>query len=121
MSDERELIAEREKKAQEIRALGENPYANGFIPTHTAAEVAEKVVVLTKATRPLPEKWHGLSDVEVRYRQRYVDLVVNPEVREVFRKRSEIVAGIRRFLDGRGFLEVETPMMHSIIGGAAAR
>ena len=83
--------------------------------------VAESVVILTKATRPLPEKWHGLSDVEVRYRQRYVDLVVNPEVREVFRKRSAIVRGIRRFLDARGFLEVETPMMHSIIGGAAAR
>jgi lysyl-tRNA synthetase class 2 len=219
MSDERELIAEREKKAEEIRALGGNPYANGFSPTHTAAEihakfagvapppadpndkgppplltddhfkiagrivafrafgkmafvkildrsgqiqiqvrkdligdkafelwkklergdfigavgspaimktgeltiVAESVVVLTKAIRPLPEKWHGLSDVEVRYRQRYVDLVVNPEVREVFRKRSAIVAGIRRFLDARGFLEVETPMMHSIIGGAAAK
>ena len=77
--------------------------------------------MLTKATRPLPEKWHGLSDVEIRYRQRYVDLVVNPEVREVFRKRTAIVRGIRRFLDERGFLEVETPMMHSIVGGAAAR
>ena len=77
--------------------------------------------MLTKATRPLPEKWHGLSDVEIRYRQRYVDLVVNPEVREVFRKRLAIVRGIRRFLDARGFLEVETPMMHSIVGGAAAR
>jgi lysyl-tRNA synthetase, class II len=219
MSDERELIAEREKKAEEIRALGGNPYANGFRPTHTAAEiaamfadakpapvaegdkgppplltddhfavagrivafrpfgkmtfvkildrsgqiqvqvrkdligdaafalwkkvergdfigavgsptimktgeltiVAESVRILTKATRSLPEKWHGLSDVEVRYRQRYVDLVVNPEVREVFRKRTAIVAAIRRFLDARGFLEVETPMMHSILGGAAAR
>ncbi|HXU04777.1 MAG TPA: lysine--tRNA ligase [Polyangia bacterium] len=223
MSDERELIAEREKKVQEIRELGANPYANGFTPTHTAAElqakfagaeppppnedkaapptlisdehfkvagriashrsfgkaafaklldrtgevqvwvrkdligdaafelwkkmergdfigvvgsptvtkpkngpgeltiVAENVVVLTKATRPLPEKWHGLSDVEVRYRQRYVDLVVNPEVREVFRKRSALVAAVRRFLDARGFLEVETPMMHSILGGAAAK
>ena len=77
--------------------------------------------MLTKATRPLPEKWHGLTDVELRYRQRYVDLVVNPEVREVFRKRIAIVRGIRRFLDERGFLEVETPMMHPIIGGAAAR
>ena len=83
--------------------------------------VAENVKILTKATRPLPEKWHGLSDVEVRYRQRYVDLIVNPEVREVFRKRTAIVAGIRRFLDARGFLEVETPMMHAIIGGAAAK
>src|SRR6185369_15564259 len=83
--------------------------------------VAENVVILTKAIRPLPEKWHGLSDVEVRYRQRYVDLVVNPEVREVFRKRSALVAGVRRFLDARCYLEVETPMMHSILGGAAAK
>jgi lysyl-tRNA synthetase class 2 len=220
MADERELIAEREKKVAQLRELGANPYANDFVPTHTAAEVlarfagvtpaaqpegekgapqallaedrfavagrivayrgfgkatfvkildrsgeiqlyvkkdlvgdaaferwqkvergdfvgavggamftrtgeltilAERAVVLTKATRPLPEKFHGLSDVEARYRQRYVDLVVNPEVREVFRKRSAIVRSIRRFLDGRGFLEVETPMMHSILGGAAAR
>jgi lysyl-tRNA synthetase, class II len=223
MSDERELIAEREKKVEEIRALGANPYANGFSPTHTAAEIAakfaaevagfkppadtadkkappdllsdehfavagrivdyrgfgkmafvklldrsgqiqiqirkdligdaafaiwkklergdfigavgspaimrtgeltiiaENVVVLTKAIRSLPEKFHGLSDQEIRYRQRYVDLVVNPEVREVFRKRSAIVRSIRSFLDARGFLEVETPMMHSIVGGAAAR
>ena len=223
MSDERELIAEREKKVEEIRALGANPYANGFSPTHTAAEIAakfatevaafqppaetadkkappellsddhfaiagrivdyrgfgkmafvklldrsgqiqvqirkdligdaafaiwkkvergdfigavgspaimrtgeltiiaENVVVLTKATRSLPEKFHGLSDQEIRYRQRYVDLIVNPEVREVFRKRSAIVRGLRRFLDARGFFEVETPMMHSIVGGAAAR
>jgi lysyl-tRNA synthetase class 2 len=227
MADERELIEERRKKAAEIRALGGNPYANGFAPTHTAAEiaakfagatpppagdgdgggkgappalisdehfkvagrivayrgfgkaafvklldrtgeiqvwvrkdligdaafelwrrvergdfigvvgsptvtqpkngqgeltiVAENVVLLTKATRPLPEKWHGLSDMEVRYRQRYVDLIANPEVREVFRKRSAIVRGIRGFLDARGFLEVETPMMHGIVGGAAAK
>jgi len=224
MADERELIAEREKKVAEIRALGANPYANGFIPSHSAAEVlqrfaavtppaesktqgkeekgapptllsdekfalagrivalrgfgkatfakildrsgeiqiyvkkdqvgdaayqlwqkaergdfvgavggamftrtgeltilADRAVILTKATRPLPEKWHGLQDVEIRYRQRYVDLVVNPEVREVFRKRTAIVRSIRRFLDARGFLEVETPMMHGILGGAAAR
>jgi lysyl-tRNA synthetase class 2 len=221
MADERELIEERQKKVAEIRALGGNPYANGFVPTHTAAEilakfagvtppppptgddgksgppllsdddfavagriadlrsfgkmafaklldrsgqiqvqvrkdllgeaefalwkkaergdfigvvgspaimktgeltiVAESVRILTKATRPLPEKFHGLSDTEVRYRQRYVDLVVNPEVREVFRKRSAIVRSIRSFLDARGFLEVETPMLHGIVGGAAAK
>jgi lysyl-tRNA synthetase class 2 len=221
MADERELIAEREKKAQEIRALGANPYANDFTPSHTTAEVlakfagktmpaetekpekgappallsddhvavagrivafrgfgnatfvkildrageiqvwvrkdivgekafqvwklaergdvigavggvtitktgeltvvAETIRILTKATRALPEKWHGLSDQEIRYRQRYVDLIVNPEVRKVFRARSAIVAAIRRFLDQRGFLEVETPMMHAIIGGAAAK
>jgi lysyl-tRNA synthetase class 2 len=221
MADERELIAERDKKVAEIRRLGANPYANGFEPTHTTAEIvekfagaklpttetpaekgappvmlseerlrvagriieyrsfgkvafvklldragklqvwvkkdligekafelwkliergdfigaeggmtitqtgeltllAEKVQILTKSTRSLPEKFHGLSDQEIRYRQRYVDLVVNPEVREVFRKRSKIVHGIRRFLDARGFQEVETPMMHAIVGGAAAR
>src|SRR5438128_906277 len=77
--------------------------------------------LLTKALRPLPEKWHGLSDVETRYRQRYVDLMVNPQVREVFEKRSRIVRLLRRFFEERDFLEVETPMMQSIPGGAAAR
>jgi lysyl-tRNA synthetase class 2 len=76
---------------------------------------------LAKALRPLPEKWHGLKDVETRYRQRYVDLVVNPDVREIFVLRSRIVAALRRFLDARGFLEVETPMMQPIPGGAIAR
>jgi lysyl-tRNA synthetase class 2 len=221
MADERELIAERERKVAELRAAGRNPYANGFAPTHTAGEVltrfaqvappapapdapkgadppmlaedrftiagriiairgfgkatfvkladrtgelqvyvkkdkvgeanydvfkklergdfigatgpafitrtgeltlmAESFEVLTKAVRPLPEKWHGLQDVELRYRQRYVDLIVNPEVREVFRKRSAIIRTIRQFLDGRGYLEVETPVLQTIIGGAAAR
>jgi lysyl-tRNA synthetase, class II len=77
--------------------------------------------IATKSLRPLPDKFHGLTDVELRYRQRYVDLATDLEVREVFRKRSRIVSGIRRFLDDRNFLEVETPMMHPIIGGAAAR
>jgi lysyl-tRNA synthetase class 2 len=81
----------------------------------------QSVTFLTKALRPLPEKWHGLRDVETRYRQRYVDLLVNPEVREVFRLRTRLVAGIRAFLDARGFLEVETPMMQPIPGGALAR
>jgi lysyl-tRNA synthetase class 2 len=224
MADERELIAERERKVAELRAAGKNPYANGFVPSHTAAEVTERFApeiaaaaaappppgekgsdppflsedrfrvagriiahrgfgkaafvkladrtgqiqvhlkkdklgdetyeafkklergdfmgasgpafitktgeltlmaesfeVLTKAVRPLPEKWHGLQDVELRYRQRYVDLIVNPEVREVFRKRSSIVRLTRQFLDNRGFLEVETPILQGLIGGAAAR
>jgi lysyl-tRNA synthetase class 2 len=221
MADERELIAEREKSVAELRKRGVNPYANGFQPSHTTAElttkfagakmpeadgppvkgappallsqekfsvagrvaqirdfgkatfvklldragelqvwlrkdlvgdaawetwkfiergdfigatggatitktgeltiVAESFKLLTKATRPLPEKFHGLSDQEIRYRQRYVDLVVNPEVRDVFKKRAQIVRGIRAFLDRRGFHEVETPMMHTIVGGAAAR
>jgi lysyl-tRNA synthetase class 2 len=76
---------------------------------------------LSKSLRPLPEKWHGLKDVETRYRQRYVDLVVNPEVREIFLLRSKLIRALRAFLDARGFLEVETPMMQPIPGGAIAR
>jgi lysyl-tRNA synthetase class 2 len=77
--------------------------------------------LLTKSLRPLPDKWHGLADVEQRYRQRYVDLIVTPEAREVFVKRSRIIGAIRRWLDARRFLEVETPMMHYIPGGAVAK
>ncbi|MEI8176226.1 MAG: lysine--tRNA ligase [Candidatus Omnitrophota bacterium] len=77
--------------------------------------------VLSKSLRPLPEKWHGLTDVETRYRQRYVDLIVNDEVRAVFEKRSKIVTKIREYLNERGYLEVETPMMHAIAGGAAGK
>lgn len=76
---------------------------------------------LSKSLNPLPEKWHGLKDVELRYRQRYVDLIVNPEVRSVFVKRSRIIKEMRNYLDNQGFLEVETPMMHPIPGGATAR
>ncbi len=77
--------------------------------------------LLTKAYRPLPEKWHGLQDVELRYRQRYVDLVANPDVADVFRARTFILRALRRFLDDQGFLEVETPSLVTLIGGAAAR
>jgi lysyl-tRNA synthetase class 2 len=83
--------------------------------------LAKRLWIVTKSLRPLPDKWHGMTDIELRYRQRYVDLAVSPEVREVFRKRSRIVGGIRRFFDARGYLEVETPMMHPIISGATAR
>lgn len=81
----------------------------------------EKVTILAKSMNPPPEKWHGLTDVETRYRQRYVDMIANPEVRETFIKRSQIVQSIREFMTTKGFLEVETPMMHTIAGGAAAR
>ncbi|RMF95781.1 MAG: lysine--tRNA ligase [Candidatus Schekmanbacteria bacterium] len=77
--------------------------------------------LITKSLRPLPEKWHGLKNVELRYRQRYVDLIVNSSVKEVFEKRSRIIREIRRFMDEKGFLEVETPMMQSIPGGATAK
>jgi lysyl-tRNA synthetase class 2 len=209
---EREIIAQRLKKAEALRALGVNPYGNGHAPRHLSADVSRKYgdqpaeaiakdagawsiagrvlairsfgkaaflrlrdrageiqvwvkkdkvgdrgfevfklldigdvvaaegpatrtktgeltveatsfTILTKAARPLPEKWHGLTDVEQRYRQRYVDLVVTPGVREAFVKRARIVSTIRRFLDSRGYLEVETPTLHKPeeAGGAAAR
>ena len=82
---------------------------------------ATSLRLLVKSLRPLPDKWHGLSDVEQRYRQRYVDLIVTPEAREVFVKRSRIVRAMREWLDSRRFLEVETPMMHYIPGGATAK
>ncbi|MFC4727611.1 lysine--tRNA ligase [Coralloluteibacterium thermophilus] len=82
---------------------------------------ADALRLLTKSLRPLPDKWHGLADVEQRYRQRYVDLIVTPEAREVIVKRSKIIRAIRAWLDARRFLEVETPMMHYIPGGATAR
>ncbi len=81
---------------------------------------ARDYAVLTKALRPPPEKWHGIEDVEMRYRQRYLDLMANDDVRELFRRRSAVVAAIRRFLDGRGFMEVETPVLQPEAGGAAA-
>jgi lysyl-tRNA synthetase, class II len=82
---------------------------------------ASSLTFLAKCLLPLPEKWHGLQDVEIRYRQRYLDLIVNPESRRVFEVRSRVVTAIREFLIGRGFLEVETPMMQVIAGGALAR
>src|SRR4030066_880528 len=79
------------------------------------------ITILCKSLRPLPEKWHGLRDVETRCRQRYVDLIVNPHVRDLFSKRSRLIKAIRNYFDDRGFIEVETPMMHLIPGGATAR
>ncbi|PKQ36706.1 MAG: lysine--tRNA ligase [Actinobacteria bacterium HGW-Actinobacteria-1] len=83
--------------------------------------VPTAITLLSKSLRPLPEKFHGLTDVETRYRQRYVDLIVNPDVRRTFDARFKIVSAIRRFMEGRGFIEVETPMLHPIPGGATAR
>ncbi len=80
-----------------------------------------KVTLLAKSLRPMPEKWHGLQDKETRYRRRYLDMIANPEVREVFKKRSLIIRAVRDFLDGEGFIEVETPVLQPIYGGAAAR
>ena len=80
-----------------------------------------KIELLSKSLQPLPEKWHGLKDTDLRYRRRYVDLIVNPAVRETFEKRSAIIREIRNFMDARGFIEVDTPMLNTIPGGAAAR
>jgi lysyl-tRNA synthetase class 2 len=104
--------------------LGDLVGASGTLMRTRLGELSlavDDLTLLAKALRPLPEKWHGLADVETRYRQRYLDLATNPESRQVFEVRAALVKGIRAFLDERGFLEVETPMMHRIPGGAAAR
>jgi len=104
--------------------LGDLVGVDGTLAKTRTGEItlfAEKLCILSKALLPPPEKWHGLQNVEIRYRQRYVDLFANPEVMQTFKKRARIVAAIRRYLDARGFLEVETPMMQAIPGGAAAR
>jgi lysyl-tRNA synthetase class 2 len=104
--------------------VGDFVEAEGALTASKRGELSlepSRVRLLTKALRPLPEKWHGLSDVETRYRQRYVDLVANPGVADVFRARSHIVRAARKILDTAGFLEVETPTMHTLIGGAVAR
>lgn len=82
---------------------------------------AKQMILLSKSLRPMPEKWHGLKDTDTRYRQRYLDLIANPEVKENFIKRSKAITAIRSFLETRGYLEVETPVLHNIAGGAAAR
>jgi lysyl-tRNA synthetase class 2 len=120
----KELAADDLAKVLPNVDLGDIVAAEGPIMKTRTDELsikAKRLWILTKAVRPLPAEHFGLTDVEQRYRQRYVDLAIDPAVREVFRKRSAIVRGIRRFLDERRFLEVETPMMHPIIGGAAAR
>jgi len=104
--------------------LGDVAGASGQLMRTRAGELtlrADDLALLAKALRPLPEKWHGLADVETRYRQRYLDLATNPESRRVFELRAALVKGIREFLDARGFLEVETPMMQLVPGGAVAR
>lgn len=103
--------------------LGDIVWAAGALfrtRTGEATIRADDFRLLAKAVRPLPEKWHGLQDVEIRYRRRYLDLIANEEVREVFARRSRMISAIRRFLDDRGFLEAETPILHLLPGGAAA-
>jgi lysyl-tRNA synthetase, class II len=104
--------------------LGDHIGASGYLFRTRTGELTvhvEEITFLSKDLLPLPEKWHGLTDVELRYRQRYVDLVMNPEVREVFLKRTKMIQSMRRTFDSHGFIEVETPMMQPIAGGAVAR
>ncbi len=104
--------------------IGDIAGVEGFVFRTRRGEIslhATGITLLSKSLAPLPEKWHGLKNQDMRYRQRYTDLICNPQVRDTFVKRSKIIASIRRFLDGRGFMEVETPMLVSNAGGAAAR
>src|SRR5213075_2168029 len=104
--------------------LGDIVGAEGMVFKTMKGELtvnAKSIRLLAKALRPLPEKFHGLADQEMRYRQRYVDLVVNPDARRIFAERSRVIQTIREVLRGEGYLEVETPMMQPIPGGAAAR
>ena len=104
--------------------IGDIIGVEGFVFRTRKGEIsihANKIELLSKSLLPLPEKWHGLKDTDTRYRQRYLDLIINPEVKDTFVKRSKIIASIRRYLDDQGFMEVETPMLVSNAGGAAAR
>jgi lysyl-tRNA synthetase class 2 len=109
---------------KQLTDVGDILGVKGTIKRTEKGELSVKVreyVILTKALLPLPDKWHGLTDVAKRYRQRYVDLIVNPTVRDTFRKRALITTGIRRYLEDRGFLEIETPVLQTEAGGAEAR
>jgi lysyl-tRNA synthetase, class II len=120
----RDAIGEKAFELYRLLDLGDWVGVTGEVFRTRTGELSVRaggLTLLAKCLRPLPEKWHGLKDVEQRYRQRYLDLAVNPDSREVFERRAAIVRHIRGFLDARGFLEVETPMMQPIAGGAVAR
>ncbi len=120
----RDALGEDVYKAFKKMDIGDLVGIAGEVFRTQKGEISVKVTELTLLSKnliPLPEKWHGLKDTDMRYRQRYVDLIINPEVRDTFEKRSAIVREIRRFMDGRGFMEVETPCLNTIPGGAAAR
>ena len=119
-----DFVGEKGFSLYKLLDIGDHIGVRGYIFRTRTGELSihvEEIFFLSKDLLPLPEKWHGLQDVELRYRQRYLDLAINPEVREVFVKRSKVVKSIRNFLDARGYIEVETPMMQPIAGGAAAR
>ena len=120
----KDVLGEEDYSLVKMMYIGDTIGVTG-IPFRThMGEISIKVIkmeMLSKSLRPLPEKWHGLKDIETRYRQRYVDLIVNPEVRDTFVKRSQIIRSVREVLDSHDFLEVETPILNTIAGGAAAR
>jgi lysyl-tRNA synthetase class 2 len=119
-----DAVGEKGFQLYKLLDLGDFIGVRGYLfrtRTNELSVHVEEITFLAKDLLPLPEKWHGLSDVELRYRQRYVDLIVNTDVREVFVKRAKVLAAFRKFLDSRGFIEVETPMMQPLYGGAAAR
>ena len=120
----RDNIGEEEYKAFKKMDIGDIVGIKGDVFRTKMGEIsihAEEVTLLSKSLQILPEKYHGLTNTDLRYRQRYVDLIMNPEVKDTFIKRSKILSAIRRYLDGQGFLEVETPMLVANAGGAAAR
>ena len=120
----KDAVGEKGFELYKLLDLGDHIGVSGYLFRTRTGELTvhvEEITFLAKDLLPLPEKWHGLTDVELRYRQRYVDLIMNPEVREVFLKRSKLIQSFRRHLDSHGFVEVETPMMQPIAGGAVAR
>jgi lysyl-tRNA synthetase, class II len=120
----KDAVGEKGFELYKLLDLGDHIGVSGYLFRTRTGELTvhvEDITFLSKDLLPLPEKWHGLTDVELRYRQRYVDLVMNPEVRDVFLKRSKLIQSVRRTLDSHGFIEVETPMMQPIAGGAVAR
>jgi len=120
----KDAVGEKGWELYKLLDIGDHIGASGYLFRTRTGELTvhvEEITFLSKGLLPLPEKWHGLTDVELRYRQRYVDLVMNPEVREVFLKRGKLVQSLRHTLDAHDFIEVETPMMHPIAGGAVAR
>jgi lysyl-tRNA synthetase class 2 len=120
----RDVLGEEKYAFLENLDIGDFLGVSGYLFRTRTGEVTLEVqdyTLLAKSLHPLPEKWHGLKDVETRYRQRYLDLLANADVRQTFVVRSQVVAAMRRFLDGRGFLEVETPILQPLYGGAAAR
>ena len=120
----KDAVGEKGFELYKLLDLGDHIGVSGYLFRTRTGELSvhvEEITFLSKDLLPLPEKWHGLTDVELRYRQRYVDLFMNPEVREVFLKRTKMVQSMRRTFDSHGFVEVETPMMQPIAGGAVAR